>query len=59
MKLLRIATQGMFMHENKLYQQYDGVSMGSPLGPAIANFFLADMENKYYKTMLIFIQSFI
>ena len=45
-KLLRIATQEMFMHKNKLYQQYDVVSMGSPLGPTIANFFLADMENK-------------
>ena len=41
-----MATQGMFMHKNKLYQQYDGVSMGSPLGPTIANFFLANMENK-------------
>ena len=39
--------QGMFMHKNKLYQQYDGVSMESPLGPTIANFFLAkNMENK-------------
>ena len=41
-----MATQGMFMHKNKLYQQYDGVSMGSPLGPTIANFFLANIENK-------------
>ena len=36
----------MFMHKNKLYQQIDGVSMGSPLGSTIANFFLANMENK-------------
>ena len=42
-KLLRIATEGMFMHKNKLYQQYD---MGSSLGPTIANFFLTDMKNK-------------
>ena len=42
-----MTTKGMFMHKNKLYQQYDNVSMGSPLGPTIANFFLAkDMENK-------------
>ena len=45
-KILRMATQGMFMHKNKLYQQYDGVSMESPLGPTIANFFLANVENK-------------
>ena len=36
----------MFMHKNKLNQQYNGFSMGSPLGPTIANFFLADMKNK-------------
>ena len=36
----------MFMQKNKLYQQYDGVSMGSPLGSTTANFFIADMENK-------------
>ena len=41
-----MATQGMFIHKNKLYQQHDGVSMGSPLGPTIASFFLANMENK-------------
>ena len=41
-----MAKQGMFMHKNKLYQQYDGISIGSPLGPTITNFFLANMENK-------------
>ena len=44
-KLLHMATQGIFIHKNKLYKQYDGVSMGSPLGPTTANFFLANMEN--------------
>ena len=38
-KLLRMATQGMFMHKNKLYQQYDGDSMGFPLGPTIGQLF--------------------
>ena len=45
-KLLQLATKGIFMHEDKFYQQHDGFSMGSPLGPTIANFFLAHMENK-------------
>ena len=45
-KLLQLATKGIFMHKDKFYQQHDGVSMGSPLGPTIANFFLAHMENK-------------
>ena len=37
-KLLTIATQGMFMYNDKLYKQIDGVAMGSPLGPSLANF---------------------
>ena len=37
-KLLNLATKGIFLYKDKLYQQIDGVSMGSPLGPTIANF---------------------
>ena len=40
-KLLRIATTGMFMYKDKLFQQIDGVAVGSPLGPTLANFSLA------------------
>ena len=39
-KLLRLVNQGMFLYKDKLYQQHDGVSMGSPLAPTLANFFL-------------------
>ena len=49
-----MATQGMFMHKNKLYQQHDGVSMGSPLGPTIANLFLPNMENKILQNNVYF-----
>ena len=49
-KLLRLATKGLFMYKNKLYEQHDGVSMGSPLAPTIANFFLAHMEKKLLET---------
>ena len=45
-ELLSIATQGMFLYKNKLYQLIDGVAMGSPLGPTLANFFLATVEMK-------------
>ena len=43
-KLLTIATQGMFMYKDKLYKQIDGVAMGSPLGPSLANSFLGFLE---------------
>ena len=39
-KFLRIPATGMFMYKDKLFQQIDGVAMGSPLGPTLANFFL-------------------
>ena len=45
-ELLGIATQGMFLYKNKLYQLIDGIAMGSPLGPTLANFFLATVETK-------------
>ena len=38
-KLLQIATGGYFLHRRIQYCQFDGVSMGSPLGPTLANFF--------------------
>ena len=45
-ELLSIATQGMFLYKNKLYQFIDEVAMGSPLGLTLANFFLATVETK-------------
>ena len=43
-KLLTIATQGIFIYKDKIYKQTDGVAMGSPLGPSLANFFLGNLE---------------
>ena len=48
-ELLRLATQGQFLYKDILYKQIDGVTMGSPLGPTIANFFLANLENRILK----------
>ena len=47
-KLMFTATQGLFMYDNKLYKQVDGVTMGSPLGPTLANFFLGCTEEKTF-----------
>ena len=44
--MLLLANQGMFLYKDKLYQQHDVVSMGCPLAPTLANFFLAHTENK-------------
>ena len=36
--LMNHATGGFFLHDGKLFTQIDGVAMGSPLGPTLANF---------------------
>ena len=43
---MRLATQGLFLYKDTLYKQIDGVTMGCPLGPTLANFFMAHMENQ-------------
>ena len=43
-RLLQCATGGTFSHRQRLYKQTDGVSMGNPLAPTLANFFMGTME---------------
>ena len=46
-KLLRICTQMTpFAFNGDLYIQTDGVSMGSPLGPTLADFYMSHLENE-------------
>ena len=49
-KLLTCATSGLFMYKDKVYQQTDGVTMGNPLGPTLANFFMANIESKIFES---------
>ena len=47
-KLLYLSTKGsIFMFDGAYYRQIDGVAMGSPLGPAIANTFLCHYEGEW------------
>ena len=44
-KLLKIATtKQLFQFNCQLYEQMDGVAMGSPLGPLMANVFLVHLK---------------
>ena len=50
--LLNLATKQPFFTFN--YKFYDGVAMGSPLGPALANIFLYSFKNKWLKDYSLF-----
>jgi predicted GIY-YIG superfamily endonuclease len=48
-ELLEFATLNVeFSFNNEMYQQIDGVAMGSPLGPIMANIFVGAMEEKLF-----------
>ena len=45
--LLSVATKNqLFQFNGNLYEQVDGVAMGSPLGPLMANVFMCSLEEK-------------
>jgi hypothetical protein len=51
-KLLIVCTQeSHFQFNNEFFDQIDGVSMGSPLGPLFANVFMSDFEKKNMKKL--------
>ena len=46
--MLEIAVkESVFIFDDQLYQQTDGVAMGSPLGPTLANAFFCYHENTW------------
>ena len=46
-QLLKVATTNqLFQFEGHLYEQTDGVAMGSPLSPLIADVFMCHLEEK-------------
>ena len=48
--LLNIATkETFFMFNTKYYKQVDGVAMGSPMNPALANIFMCSFQSKWVR----------
>ena len=48
-KMLLKCSEGLFLHNDVWYEQIDGVAMGSPLAPSLANMFLAHLEQKHFE----------
>ena len=52
--LLEIASKNqLFQLEGKLYEQVEGVAMGSPLGPLMANSFMCELEDQLIEKNLM------
>ena len=52
-ELLSLVTnESYFIFNAKLYKQVDGVAMGSPLGPMLANAFLVHFEKNWLQNCL-------
>ena len=52
-KLLKDAcSKTAFTFNDKIYKQIDGVSMGSPLGPLLANIFMTELEKDIIQKLI-------
>ena len=52
--LLEVATTNqLFQFNGELYEQTDGVAMGSPLGPLLANVFMCHIEDQLEQKSMI------
>ena len=47
--LTDVCTKISFIFNNQIYEQEDGVSMDSPLGPVFANIKMIELEEKFTK----------
>ena len=50
--ILDACTKTVFSHDNKFYKQINGVSMGSPLGPVLANIIMTEVESTIVKELV-------
>ena len=44
--MLKACSESIFLFNKKVYKQIDGLAMGSPLAPILANWFVANIEDQ-------------
>ena len=49
-KILHLCSQSIFLYNEKVYKQIDGIAMGSLLVPVLANWFITSKENSQLKS---------
>ena len=47
--IIKACTKTAFLSNNTIYKQIDGVSMGSPFGPVLANSIMTELESSIVK----------
>ena len=47
--MLQTCSESIFLYKDSVYKQHDGLSMGSPLAPLMANWFVAKIEDQIFK----------
>ena len=58
--LLKITIfESFFIFDGKFYEQCDGATMGSPLGPTLANVFICHFENIWLENCSIVYRRFV
>ena len=50
--ILDSCTKTVFSFNSKFYKQVDGVSMGSPFGPVLANIIMTELERTIVKLLI-------
>lgn len=51
--MLKACSESIFLFNSEVYKQIDGLAMGSPLAPLLANWFVAKVENNLLQNPLI------
>lgn len=51
--MLKACSENVFLYNGKVYKQVDGLSMGSPLAPILANWFVSKFETTLLKDSTI------